>query len=151
MCDAMERVNIMWNGPYSIDSATARFKSYEDFGVYMITRLWGENSETLLYIGSVYGRDYWRCFADRLAEHKSWLNERRGQIQARIGKIRLRGNKRASYKRTKDVESLLIYVYQPLENWKSTSTYHGRELEIVNLGRKGPLKLEVCSCVPMLK
>jgi hypothetical protein len=71
----MERVTIMWKGPYSIDSATAKFKSYKDFGVYMITRLWGESSETLLYIGRVHGLNYWRCFADRLAEHKGWLNE----------------------------------------------------------------------------
>lgn len=138
----MEIVKIFWSGPYSIDSAIAKFKNYDDYGVYMITRLWGEDSETILWIGQVY----WRCFAERFAEHKrDWLNALRGEIRVRTGKIRLRGNRKISQQKVNDVETLLIYVHKPLYNNKGTSWYYGRELKIINSGRRGPLEQEICS------
>ena len=141
----MEKVKIAWTGPYSIKSAIEKFNNYEDFGIYMITRLWGGETETLLYIGRVYGLKYGRCFADRLAEHKSWLDECRGEIRVRIGKIKQSSGKKASYKRTNGIESLLIFSHKPTENIQSTSWYYGREMRVLNLGRKGPLKTEIYS------
>jgi hypothetical protein len=139
----MERVRIFWSGPYSIDSAIENFQGYEDFGIYMITRVWA-NSENLLYIGQVYGLKYWRSFADRLREHK-WIKELRGKIRVRIGKITLGGNRKISAQRTNDVETLLIYIYKPPYNTQSTSWYYGREMKIINSGRRGPLKDEIYS------
>lgn len=138
----MEIVKIFWSGPYSIDSAIGKFTNYDDYGVYMITRLWGKDSETILWIGQVY----WRCFGERLAEHKRyWLNDLRGEIRVRTGKIRLTGNRKISKKRVNDVETLLINHGEPLENTQKISRYYGREMKIKNLGRKGPLDTEICS------
>jgi len=139
----MEKATVVWSGSYSIDSVKQKFNSYKDFGIYLFTRLWGD-SETLLYIGRVYGIEYWRCFADRLPEH-NWLSDLRGNIRVRIGRVRLSGSRKQSLERMKDIESLLIYAHQPIENVQSTSWYYGRELKIKNIGRKGPLKSEICS------
>jgi hypothetical protein len=138
----MEIVRIFWSGPYSVNSAIEKFGNYDDYGVYMITRLWGEESENILYIGKVY----WRSFAERLAEHRrNWLNDLRGEVQIRIGKIRLRGNRKISKERVNDVETLLINRHETIYNTQSTLYYYGREIKIRNLGRKGLLKSEIYS------
>jgi len=137
----MERVKIVWSGPYSVDSAVEKFRNYDDFGIYMITRKWGE-IEKLLYIGRVY----WRSFANRIAEHKrDWLSNLRGEIRVRIGKIKLGRGKIHSFERTDDIEKLLILAHEPEENYQSTLTCDVRDLKITNLGRKGPLLHEVCT------
>jgi len=139
----MERVSILWKGPYLVTSAIEQLRDDEDFGIYTITRKWG-NTETLLYIGLVY----WRCFADRIADHeREWLGDLRGSsgIRVRIGRIRLGSGKIHSIKRASDIECLLIYVHQPLENVLCKSSYNGRELKIINLGRKGLLKRQIYS------
>lgn len=41
--------------------------------------------------------------------------------------------------RLNDVESLLIYEYQPKWNQRDKDRYKGRDLEIRNLGRHGPI------------
>lgn len=142
----MERVRIFWSGPYTIDSVIENFQDYEDYGIYMITRLWA-NSEYLIYIGQVYGGPKgYRTFADRLAEHKRELiSTLRGTIRVRIGKITLSGNRRISAQRTNDVETLLIFAHLPTYNIQSTSWYYGRVMKITNIGRKGPLKQEIYS------
>ena len=65
----MEKVTVNWSGPYSIESAIRKLDREKDFGVYMIIREW-KGKKTLLYIGSVYGEEYWRSFAERSAEHR---------------------------------------------------------------------------------
>jgi len=136
----MEKVTILWSGPYSIDSAIERLRAYEDFGIYMVTRKWGQ-SETLVYIGL----SYWSDFAERIQCHRrEWLYDLRG-IRVRIGRIRLGRGRIHSLERMRDVECLLIYVHQPIENVQCKSTYNGRELEIINLGRRGRLKRQIYS------
>ena len=57
----------------------------------------------------------------------------------RVGKIQLKRGKKHSIKRTEDIENLLIYAYQPEYNEKGKAGYYGREIEVVNRGRRGPL------------
>lgn len=142
-CYIMEKVTILWKGPHSVTSAIEQLRNDMDFGIYLITRKWG-NAETLLYIGLVY----WRCFAERIADHRrEWLYDLRGfsGIRVRIGRIRLGSGKIHSIERAEDIECLLIYVHQPQENTQCISSYNGRELKIINLGRKGPLEKEIYS------
>ena len=139
---SMEKVTIVWSGPYSIESAIRKLDREKDFGVYMIIREW-KGKKTLLYIGSVYGDKYWRSFADRIAEHKrEWLYDLRG-IRIYVGRVKLQKGKRHSKKRIEDIECLLIYVHQPEENVRCMSSYTGRELKIINVGRRGPLFREI--------
>lgn len=136
----METVTIVWSGPYSVDSAIKKLRGKKDFGIYMITRKW-VIPKSLLDIGLVY----WRKFAERLAEHKrNWLRDLRG-IRVRVGKIKLGRGKIHSFERTEDVECLLIRVHQPEFNVRCKSSYNGRELKIINLGRRGPLKKQIYS------
>ena len=128
-------------GPYGVESAREMFGAWEDFGIYMITRKWGD-SEKILYIGLVY----WRSFAERIAEHdRDLLWNVRGKINVRVGRIRLGGGSKHSYERMEDVENLLIYMYQPEFNYKGRGWYYGREIKIINLGRRGPLDKIVSS------
>lgn len=43
----MEEVEVEWYGSYNIDSVLEQFNEYEDFGLYMITRKWGEYPEKI--------------------------------------------------------------------------------------------------------
>ena len=127
----MEEVGIEWYGPYKIDTVVEEFHEYEDFGVYMITRRWGEYSEKILYIGLTYRQD----FSTRLSQHQWWLSNTRGTIKVRVGYLR---EEKSSEKRLKDVENLLICWHRPEYNEKNL-VYHGRDLRIINSGRRGLL------------
>lgn len=136
----METVKIIWGGPYNVDSVIKKLRGKRDFGIYMITRKWGA-SKSLLNIGLTY----WRDFAERLAEHRrGMLRDLRG-IRIRVGRVKLERGKLQSLERTEDVECLLIYVHQPEYNVRCKSSYNGRELKIVNVGRSGPLKKQIYS------
>ena len=62
----MEEVEVEWYGPYKIDTVIEEFHEYEDFGLYMITRKWGEYPEKILYIGLTYRQD----LSTRLSQHQ---------------------------------------------------------------------------------
>lgn len=129
----MEKVKIKWYGPFRVDSVVEQFNDYKDFGVYMITRDWGGYSEKIVYIGMTYLLD----FSTRLSEHRIYLlPQLRGNIRVRIGRL---VEKRSSQERLRNVENLLILKYTPEYNQKETSTYTGRDLRVVNLGRRGTL------------
>jgi hypothetical protein len=127
----LEEVEVEWHGPYSVDTALKYFHEYEDYGLYMITRKWGKYPEKVLYVGLTYLQD----FSTRLSQHKWWLSITRGTIKIRVGYLI---ENRASEKRLKDVENLLICWYGPEYNEKGL-IYHGRDLRIANSGRRGPL------------
>ena len=128
----METLRFRWYGPYTIEEAN-EFCEFEDYGLYQITRLWG-NSETLLYIGMTYSQD----FRKRLIQHDWWLSSIKG-ARVRLGYLELEKGQRTSYERIKDAENLLIWCLEPPENTQNIQTYSGRDLIIRNLGKKGPL------------
>jgi len=126
----MEEVE--WHGPYNIDTVLGYFHEYEDYGVYMITRKWGKHAEKILYVGLTYRQD----FGTRLYQHQSWLSKERGTIKVRVGYLI---ENKSSEKRLKDVENLLICWHSPEYNEKGL-VYRGRNLRIINSGRRGPLE-----------
>jgi hypothetical protein len=127
----MEIIEVEWYGPYKIDTVVEEFFEDEDFGLYMITRKWGDYPEKILYIGLTYYQD----FSTRLSQHQWWLSKERGTIKVRVGYLQER---RSSEKRLKDVENLLICWHSPEFNEKGL-VYYGRDLRIINSGRRGPL------------
>ena len=136
----MDMVTIFWSGPYSVASAIKKMKGKRDFGIYMLTRKWG-TSRSLLDIGLVY----WRLFTERLKEHRTnrWRDLR--GIEVRVGRVKLGRDKTQSFERTEDVECLLIRAHQPEINVRCKSSYNGRELKIINVGRREPLKKQIYS------
>lgn len=127
----LEEIEVEWYGPYKISTVVDEFHEYEDFGVYMVTRKWGEQSDKILYIGKTYRQD----FGTRLSQH-NWLPEVRGTVKVRVGYLL---EDRPSKKRLKDVENLLICWHVPEHN-KKDIVYRGRDLRIINSKRRGPLK-----------
>ena len=127
----MEEIEVEWYGPYKIDTVVKEFHEYEDFGLYMITRKWGEYPEKILYIGLTYYQD----FSTRLSQHEWWLSGIRGTAKVRVGYLI---ENRSSEKRFRDVENLLICWHSPEYNEKGL-VYRGRDLRIFNSGRRGPL------------
>lgn len=108
-----------------------------DYGIYMITRIWGTNSEKeypekLLYIGKTSG-----SFIQRLKDHTSyWIPELRGRVLVRFAPVHLADNE------LEDIESALIYEAQPVENTSKMKGYTFRSeylFEITNVGDIGPL------------
>ena len=109
----LEEVEVEWHGPYNIDTALEYFQEYEDYGLYMITRKWGEYPEKILYIGLTYYQD----FSTRLSQHQWWLSTIRGTVKVRVGYLI---EDRSSEKRLRDVENLLICWHSPEYNEKGT-------------------------------
>ena len=108
-----------------------------EYGIYMLTRIWGINSEKeypekLLYIGKTS-----RLFIQRLKDHTSfWVPELRGKIFVRYAPVHLDDNE------LEDIESALIYETQPAENTAKLKGYTFRSkylFEITNVGDIGPL------------
>ena len=131
----MEEVRIQWEGPYLIERVP-KLDISEEFGVYVITRRWGTNREKILYIG----KTYWRDFRSRVREHRrEWLNEEVGNLKVRLGIIKLSRGKKISVQRVQDIEALLIYWCQPRYNTIYKDSYNGRDLKIINEGRRGPI------------
>jgi len=135
----MEQVKLLWQGPYQVDQALKSAAS-EGWGVYAICRKWGVAPEKVLYIG----RAYWQNFRIRLPQH-SWIAETWGTVRVRFAEIEPEPGRIASRKRTDDVEALLIYSLQPARNTHGKNTYRGRELLIINSGRRGPIPQRVAS------
>jgi len=134
----METLYFRWYGPYRLDE-TIEFRESSDYGLYAITRIWGNAPEKLLYIGRVY----WQDFGKRLSQHRrEWLGNARG-IRVRLGYLELEPGQRTSFERIRDAENLLIWCLEPRENKKGVQTYTGRDLRIINLGARGPLPRKV--------
>jgi hypothetical protein len=141
----MEEVWIHWQGPYRRDLYPYRDPPY-DYGIYTISRMFGD-SRTLLYIGE----SYYQTMYDRLCCHENnWIDEYRGQMQFNFGTVELKKGCKISEQRIKDIEALMIYYHriymgQPIKNTSNTRNYYGRNLLIWNLGRRGLLKHRVCT------
>ena len=130
----MEQVWINWNGPYRLDLYPYRDASF-DYGIYAISRLWG-NSPTLLYIGESYRQTMY----DRLYSHENkWIYQYRGQVQVNFGTIELEDGCKISEQRIKDIEALMIYYHQPVHNTANKRNYYGRDLTWTSQNQKvGP-------------
>lgn len=137
----METVVIRWHGPYKVEQV-------EDvgvatmFGIYAVYRNWG-GSNKLYYIGETYARrkDFWA----RLTDHRRKLHEVRGSKTVHFGVVELESGQKHSERRNKDAEALLIWWHRPPGNKKSINTYRGRELEVINIGRRGDIERRVRS------
>lgn len=106
-------------------------------GLYVITRVWGENSgnlrqEKILYIGKSSS-----SFQQRLDDHTNyWTNELRGNLYVRFACLNVEDDI------LEDIESALIYECQPQENTAKMRTYSFRTnylYKIENCGFRGVL------------
>jgi len=138
----MTTVQIRWHGPYNLDSITMRDVCYNN-GIYAISRVFG-GKETLLYIGKTG-----RTFVQRLTEHnKDWLWSVRGLIQIRVGLLEYASSERHTAQKLGDTESLLIHWHSPPYNTTYRDWYYGRnKLEVINVGKRGPLDKRVSTSV----
>lgn len=124
----MQTVLIKWYGPYKLSRcALTTFSN----GIYAISRVWGD-TETLVYIGRTK-----RELFKRINEHGYWLSNYRGSIIIRFG--RLDASTRVSPKLLADIEALLINAHDTIENTANRIKYSGRNLTVINIGRRGLL------------
>ena len=130
----MERFEIEWKGPYSVNRAPT-LKAAENFAVYAIFEKKGSSSK-LRYIG----RTYWQDFGKRLTQYKrDWLDRVGGQQVVHFGTVKLSIGQRISFQRVRDIEELLIHAHVPPNNTVSKKGYIGRDLLIVSTGKVGTL------------
>lgn len=104
-------------------------------GLYVISRIWGENNgtprkERILYIGKSS-----RSFKQRLDDHTSWWTKKlRGNMYVRFACLQVDDDT------LEDLESALIYECQPQENTAKMSSYSlktGCLYRIENRGFRG--------------
>lgn len=126
----MDKVELHWTGPFTYDNAR-QSEEGKNVGVYAITVRQGSHPERILRIGQAY----YQNFLGRLAGYRTSIIAQPGSCHVRFGKF----ISRISIQRLNDVESLLIYAYQPKWNELGKDCYDGRDLEIRNLGRHGPI------------
>ena len=111
----------------------------DDIGLYAITRKWGDK-ESLLYIGKTID-----VFSKRLRKHKRKKVVNMRGIRFRVGYLELEDGKRMSKSKIKESENLLICILRPELNLRDLDTYDGRDLKIINKGKRGPLRKTVSS------
>jgi hypothetical protein len=131
-------VNVKWSYPRDFENAKETIMSYEGFGLYCISRIFGEN-ETIIYIGKTKSR-----FRDRLKEHqKKWILNYRGKIIVRFGTITI--PETVTEDLLIDVESAIIYEIQPIQNTDKKNQYHFNKIyKIINEGYLGKLPKQIC-------
>jgi len=132
-----ETVNLKWRGPFHINDISLYDESFAQC-LYAICRIWG-GKESLLYIGRTK-----RQLRQRIKEHMYWLSDSKS-IYIRFGCIELLPNQKWSDKRFADTESLLITALQPPENTQNSKYYCGRELDVVNRFKRGPIRKFISS------
>ena len=129
----MQQVKLNWRGPYRLDRAFEA-EAGKDWGIYAICRKWGVAPESVLNIGLAYFQE----LGQRLKQ-KKWLNNLRGEVTVRFASIELEKGSKHSRQRSEDIECLLIYYHQPKHNIRCRERYIGRQLEMTNIGRRGPI------------
>lgn len=149
-----KKVNIIqveWDGPFLYETDCAKFQNDEtDYGLYQI---YGTHSifgsDSLLYIGKAQEQK----LANRLSQHKHWLEKEHGKIEVYVG--RLGGGSSeiedAQWSREINVaERLLIYNCAPPYNTTNLSDFGniGNTVDIigtivVNYGIRHRLPFEV--------
>ena len=131
------RINVDWTYPREYNSAINSDHSIGQ-GLYQITRKIGDN-ETLLYIGIVTSKE--RDLYQRLEEHRTkWLDEVRGTIIIRFGRIVPCQGLTIDEKLIDEVESLLIFETQAKINIQKKQSYTVRhDIEVTNTGNYGKL------------
>lgn len=127
----MIKRKINWFGPYGIESEN--LEEYKGvMGLYMISKK-RKNIDEIIYIGIA------KNIYKRLIQHKNyWLDDEPGQLQIRIGIV-----KNITYKKLKDIESVLIFTHRPYENSVNKEDYWGQDIQILNEGRRGELFKEI--------
>jgi hypothetical protein len=126
----MDIVELNWRGAYPYKIAR-EVSAGENVGIYLITGKRGSMLETILIIGHAYDQYLYQ----RLADHKMVAEVYPGQCYVRFGTF----VSRISRQRLNDVEKLLIFAYQPRLNTIGKDLYKGRDLQIINRGRFGPI------------
>ncbi|MGE4418777.1 MAG: hypothetical protein AB7D38_02950 [Sulfurimonas sp.] len=139
----MKNIKIEWTYPVDYYNALEHDLSSKT-GLYQISRLFGKN-ETLLYLGIVKSSN--RTFQKRLTEHEYWIKEYRGTIKVRFGTIQRKRGLQINPQLIEDVESVLIYELNPIENIQKTCGYFiNKDLQVENIGYRGFLPKVVSSC-----
>lgn len=141
----VEVLEIIWEGPYKIDEILDKNGAH-DYGFYQI---YGTHNihgpETLLYIGKAQDRP----FAERVPEHKDWIEWEPSEIKVYLG--RLGGTDNMTEERYKEweekidrAERLLIYFSAPPYNSKGLKSYGEiKPTVILNFHKRNRLPLEM--------
>lgn len=117
-------IDILWDGPYSLEEIAKNFHEVEDYGVYQIYGTHGLlGPDTLLYIGKAEDRQ----FGKRIPAHKEWIDWEPNNTNVFVG--RLSGQNKLEESQTSEwkemisrAERLLIYYCTPPYNSQHIKT-----------------------------
>lgn len=129
-----KEIELRWTYPKEMNAAWESDDSYGR-GIYQITRWFGDN-ESLIYIGLVKKKN--RDFYIRLNEHWKWLENLRGEVYIRFGKIVKKEGLHTTEKLIETIEGALICEHDPKLNTCKINSYTAhKELVIRNTGYRG--------------
>jgi hypothetical protein len=133
-------VRLKWYGSFTVDEVhTSDFRVFENIeGFYMFL-----NESKILYIGQVYFKSLRRRIEEHLRGDSLWRWIKRNygskNVTVKISEIENLGQERITKELVNDIECLLIGLQEPEGNIQGKVTYGGRDLKIVNLGKRNPL------------
>ena len=122
-------------------------RNYEDDArevLYAFVRKYrygGKYRREVLYIGIARKQDFRNRFRNhhKLPDIEAYVENRRGELVVKIGRVILEEGKRLTQKKVEEIENLLIYVMEPKFNDRKTKSYGGRDILIENSGIYKPL------------
>jgi hypothetical protein len=130
----MDWFQIEWMGPYPIETAESREEA-KQFGIYTIYEK-NPKGLKLIYIGETYSQ----TFGKRLKQHrKDWLYRTENKKVIHFGLVKLVDGKKISQAKVFDIEASLINAHVPPYNTVSKHGYGGRDILVINTGKKGEL------------
>jgi hypothetical protein len=133
-------VKLKWYGSFGTDEIyTSDLRVFENIdGFYMFL-----HKSKILYLGQVYFKSLRKRLQEHLRNDPLWIWIKRNYdpefISIKIAEIENLGQERITKELINDIESLLIALEQPEGNIQSKRAYCGRDLKIVNLGKRNPL------------
>lgn len=132
------KTEINWTYPRKLESAINSSICVESWGIYYISRKFG-NNETLLYIGLTFNQK----FVHRIAKHyENWLHKYRGTIYIRFGEFTK--PQYITKDLIEDAESCLIFELSPKHNiCKKASYTFTNEYIISNTGFRGVIPKQI--------
>ena len=127
------KAKVIWSYPRKFENAKETELSWEGFGVYYISRRFGDKV-TKLYVGKTHVQ-----FKGRLDMHEyNWLSDYRGDKIVRFGTITV--PKTVTPSIIEDIESALIYEMKPKHNSRKKRNYTCQEVyKISNKGYRGEI------------
>jgi hypothetical protein len=148
---AVDIIDIVWDGPFSMEEVERDASGPKDFGVYQIYGSHGSGTDQLLYIGRATDA----TFSKRVASHHEWTDWEPKSVEVYLGRLGGVNKLPATHSAMTEwgnwicrAEAILIYFSSPPFNSsgiRGTTHLSGSPVIVLNFNRRHRLCATISS------